>query len=363
MQEIDTERASGETPLRRASRITKAAFWAVMMKLSPARRVIALVALLLISSPLWRFGLNLNQLTTTDLCFAGSLLLIGVLAFELADRVSLKRDLEIARDIQGWLMPAVPPVMPNTDIAFTTRPANTVAGDYYDAFIRPPLAGETQSGCDPPPLMLVVADVAGKGVPAALLMATLQASLHTLAALCVTPLDLVTRLNKYACAQNIGHQRFTTAFLAEWQPANRSLTYVNAGHNWPILLRASGLIERLDVGGLPLGVKADTSYASASIVLAPGDLLIIFTDGLVEAENNAEEEFGEQRMLSSLMGSSGSSASEILMRILSSIDNFVDSAPQHDDMTCLIVRHCADMRSKIEAPRQDQLQGVLEAVR
>ena len=172
-------------------------------------------------------------------------------------------------------------------IAFARRAANTVAGDYYDAFFRPtPGRGSPDSKSSAPnqPLMLVVADVAGKSVPAALLMATLQASLHTLSALSPTLLDLVTRLNQYACAQNTGRQRFTTAFIAEWRRDTGLLTYVNAGHNWPVLRRASGVVERLAAGGLPLGIKPDASYESANTVLGPGDVLLIFTDGVVEAK-------------------------------------------------------------------------------
>jgi phosphoserine phosphatase RsbU/P len=124
-------------------------------------------------------------------------------------------------------MPSKAPDVPGFDIAFTTRPANTVAGDYYDAFFRP---NER--------LLIVVADVAGKSVPAALLTATLQASLRTLAALPGSLVELVGQVNRYSCEQSLNGLRFTTAFVAELEPATGCLTYVNAGHNWPILRRA-----------------------------------------------------------------------------------------------------------------------------
>jgi phosphoserine phosphatase RsbU/P len=283
---------------------------------------------------------NNAHLSVPSLAFFGEIALLILLALELADRVAMKRDLEIAREIQSWLMPSVPPKIPGVDIAFATRPANTVAGDYYDVFFR------REAECDPQsdpvegnnPLILGVADVAGKSVPAALLMATLQASLRTLAALTTCPLELVKRLNQYACAQNLGRQRFTTAFLGQLDPASGRLEYVNAGHNWPVLWRGSGAIERLDAGGLPLGIKHDAPYECGSTTLARGDLLLIFTDGLVEAENSGEEEYGEGRMLERSRNLRNGTAAELLSGIMASINGFVGTAPQHDDITCLVLR-------------------------
>src|SRR5271169_4663439 len=214
-----------------------ALFQALLMKLSPARRVLLVFALLLmIFHPDVRWG---NNEVNFDFVGVAALILFILLALELADRVTMKRDLEIAREIQRWLVPTKPPEIPGVDIAFATRPANTVAGDYYDAFLRADGAGGER-------LMIVVADVAGKSVPAALLMATFQASLQTLAA-APSPLpELVAGLNRYACAHSLNGLRFTTAFLAELDLKTRALTYINAGHNAPILLRASGKIERLE---------------------------------------------------------------------------------------------------------------------
>ena len=142
-----------------------------------------------------------------------------------------------------------------------------------------------------------MADVAGKSIPAALLMATFQASLKTLSAISCSLAELVTGMNQYACTNSQGGLRFTTAFLAEFDPVTRTLTYINAGHNTPILRRNAGAVERLTVGGLPLGILADASYESGSLVLESGDWLAIFTDGVVEAMNQRDEEYGEQRLL------------------------------------------------------------------
>jgi sigma-B regulation protein RsbU (phosphoserine phosphatase) len=117
---------------------------------------------------------------------------------------------------------------------------------------------------DPPHLLLVVADVAGKSIPAAMVMATLQASLRTVAAIPGSLLDLLLRFNEYACAHNQGGRRFTTAFLAEIEPQSGCLTWINAGHNWPVLRRATGAVERLETGGLPLGISKLSRYDCGS---------------------------------------------------------------------------------------------------
>jgi serine phosphatase RsbU (regulator of sigma subunit) len=334
-REVDWTRGQQETRGQRAKRIARGLFWAMVLKLSPARRVLFVVALVLLVFPGLNFEYRQVQFQMPNLAFFSAIVFLVLLALELADRVTMKRDLEIAKEIQSWLMPTAPPQVPGIDIAFATRPANTVAGDYYDAFLRTGSA-EAQPACAP--LLLVVADVAGKSVPAALLMATLQASLRTLAGICTGPVELIERLNRYACEQNVGGKRFTTAFLAELDPATRQLTYVNAGHNWPVLRRASGGVERLQIGGLPLGLMRNTRYEYGQVTLGAGDLLLVFTDGLVEAENDAEEEYGEGRMFVTLNGRQNGSAAEVLRDLMSSADRFVGLAPQHDDITCLVLK-------------------------
>ncbi len=327
-KEVDLEPIAGESRWRRFWRIARGFFWALMMKLSPARRVLLLAALVLLILPSIQFNQSdQNVGTFPGAQFVAGLFLVVLLALELADRVAMKRDLEIAREIQSWLMPAEAPSVPGVDIAFATRPANTVAGDYYDAFYR-----------FDDRLLIVVADVAGKSVPAALLTATLQASLRTLAALPGSLAELVCRVNRYACEQSLMGRRFTTAFLAELEPATGSLTYVNAGHNWPVLRRGSGAIERLEIGGLPLGIAVAQGYECGHAVLNRGDLLLIFTDGLVEAENEQSSEYGEERMLPLVQSLQPRSAAEGLKRVMSSVDAFVGLARQHDDITCLLLR-------------------------
>src|SRR5579864_4178144 len=278
--------------------VVKEFFWAVLEKLSPARRVLLLAALVMLLFPSSGFSYhdaeNNFHVIELDLHFWGGLLLFLLLMLEIADRVVMKRDLQIAREIQTWLLPGAPPQIPGISIAYSTRPANTVAGDYYDVFPRPGKTNEDNR------VMFAVADVAGKSIPAAMLMATFQASLKTLSTAQVALPELIANMNKYACTNSQGGLRFTTAFLAEYDPAHRTLAYINAGHNHPILRRSNGLIERLGVGGLPLGIQPEVKYESATVALAPGDWLVIFTDGLVEAENANQDEYGEARLLAAI---------------------------------------------------------------
>ena len=169
-------------------------------------------------------------------------------------------------------------------------------------------------------------------------MATFQASLKTLSTAQVALPDLVANMNRYACSNSQGGLRFTTAFLAEYDAARRIFTYINAGHNNPILRRSTGLIERLDVGGLPLGILAEAKYESASVALAPGDWLIIFTDGLIEAENARQEEYGETQLLGVIAAGAAATPAEMLKRMMAEVDLFVGATPQHDDVTCLLVK-------------------------
>jgi sigma-B regulation protein RsbU (phosphoserine phosphatase) len=267
-----------------------------------------------------------------DLHFWAAMLLLLLLILEIADRVVMKRDLQIAREIQTWLLPGTPPQIPGLTIAYATRPANTVAGDYYDVFPRPGKTNEENR------VVLAVADVAGKSIPAAMLMATFQASLKTLSTAHVPLPELAANMNRYACTNSQGGLRFTTAFLAEYDPVTRRLAYINAGHNNPILRRASGQIERLDMGGLPFGIMPDVSYQSGTVTLAPGDWLVIFTDGLVEAENARTEDYGEVRLMAAIEAAKSFSPAELLKRMMTELDLFVGNTPQHDDVTCMLLK-------------------------
>ena len=335
-KDVAAKTPEGLTDRGRRLHVVKEFFWAVFEKLSPARRVLLLAALILLIVPRGGFEYagqaGKVYAVEFDLHFWAALLLLVVLILEIADRVVMKRDLQIAREIQTWLLPGVPPQIPGISIAYVTRPANTVAGDYYDVFPRPGKTNEDNR------VVLAVADVAGKSIPAAMLMATFQASLKTLSTAQVPLPELASNMNRYACSNSQGGLRFTTAFLAEFDEARRTVHYINAGHNNPILRRASGLIERLDVGGLPFGIVPEVKYDSATATLAPGDWLIIFTDGLVEAENARQEEYGEARLLAAIEAGKTFTPAEMLKSLMAGVDLFVGNTPQHDDVTCMLIR-------------------------
>jgi phosphoserine phosphatase RsbU/P len=335
-KDVEAKTPDGLTHGGRNLHIVKEFFWAVFEKLSPARRVLLLLALVLLVLPSGSFNYqdahHEIHVGEFDLHFWAGLLLLLLLILEIADRVVMKRDLQIAREIQTWLLPGVPPQIPGLAIAYATRPANTVAGDYYDVFPRPGRTNEDNR------VVLAVADVAGKSIPAAMLMATFQASLKTLSTAQVALPELAANMNRYACGNSQGGLRFTTAFLAEYDPVRRTVDYINAGHNNPILRRASGQIERLDVGGLPFGILPDTKYESATVTLAPGDWLIIFTDGVVEAENYRQQEYGEARLLAAIEAGKSTEPAEMLKRLMAELDLFVGNTPQHDDVTCMLLK-------------------------
>lgn len=329
-KDIDWEEVQKLPRWRRPFHICKEFFWALLMKMTPARRVLLVVALvmLVISGPKFQFANHV----AFDFNFesAAALLFLLLLSLELADKVTMKRDLEIAREIQTWLVPSQAPEVAGADIAFATRPQNSVAGDYYDAFYPNPEERRR--------LIVVIADVAGKSVPAALLMATLQASLRTIAGEGASVAELVARLNRYACAHSMDGRRFTTAVLCEYDLASRQLTYVNAGHNAPILRRANGTLQTLETGGLPLGIDLIATYETASLELKPGEALIFFTDGVVEAINESGEEFGNDRWVGAIRNMPDWKAQETLQFLMKRVDDFVGTTRQFDDITCLVFR-------------------------
>ncbi|MGA9184086.1 MAG: PP2C family protein-serine/threonine phosphatase [Candidatus Acidiferrales bacterium] len=297
----------------------------VLKKLSPPRRLLLLASVVLAIFAI--VGVQFLLFTRGVeflLAFAGVLILLFLV---LADHVTMKRDIEIASEIQRWLVPRRAPVTPGVDIAFATRAAKTVAGDYYDAFRRP------SDG----PLLVTVADVSGKGIPAAMLMASFQASLRALAGVPCSLAVLTAGLNRQVCS-NTQNGRFTTAFLAELDPATGDVVYLCAGHNPPILRRKDGTIERLESDCIPLGIELNQIYDSGRTRIEPGDLLVIYTDGVTEAWDESGRDYGEERLLASIETTHDERAAFTLASIMRSVDDFVGLAPQHDDITCMVIR-------------------------
>lgn len=268
--------------------------------------------------------------TQTGLALENSQLTAAI-ASEVAQRERLNREVEIAREVQERLFPQKLPEIDGLDYCGACRPALGVGGDYYDFLLLP--GGH---------FGIAIGDVSGKGIAAALLMASLQASLRGQAVMGTNDLaELMSTVNRLvydASAEN----RYATFFYAQYEPQTRRLTYVNAGHNPPMILRtANGAQEvlRLDeAGGVVVGLLPDFPYRQASMTLEPGDILIGFTDGISEAMNLAEEEWGEERLLEAAQKCRDLHAADIIKQLVNAADEFAAGAKQHDDMTLVVVK-------------------------
>jgi sigma-B regulation protein RsbU (phosphoserine phosphatase) len=235
-----------------------------------------------------------------------------------------KEEIADARAIQQGLLPKEIPQLPGYEIASAWQSALTVGGDYFDVL---PFGEETVGLC--------IADVAGKGLPAALLMSNLQAAVRGLASPSLPPEGLCSRLNALLC-RNMTSDRFITLFYAQLDGPTRLFRYASAGHNPPFLLHRDGTHERLREGGGVLGVFPNQKFDLGSAQLAPGDRVILFTDGVTEANNPEGEEFGEARLLGLLEQNRASSAGELQKRILNAAAAF-SGGHWHDDVTLLVL--------------------------
>jgi serine phosphatase RsbU (regulator of sigma subunit) len=324
-------------------------FRAFTMRLSPARRVlyaIAVVAALLGLVSLFRgfawvpfllfpFEIALpmpDWVDGTVWLLVGFVALNVLILMEVADRLSLKSDLEIARDIQLAMLPGAMRQTGDVSLAGVTRPANTVGGDFYDIL-------EMRDGR----LVVALGDVAGKGSPAALLMALLLAMLRTLVDEDLDPARLVTRLN----AQVVRHSprsRFITLFYGVYDPKTGVLDFVNAGHLPPILRRASGQLEKVGgatATGLALGMFEDAEYQPARVTIEPGDLLVLYSDGITEAENAASRPFDETGIETVLTAQAESDPEHIGRAILAAVHAHAGDVKLADDLTTLVMKRNA----------------------
>jgi phosphoserine phosphatase RsbU/P len=255
--------------------------------------------------------------------------LTAAIAREAAQREKLSRELEIAREVQQRLFPQKLPPVPGLDYAGACRPALGVGGDYYDFLALP----EGRLG-------VAVGDVSGKGIAAALLMATLQASLRGEAMRGSDNLGrMIAGVNRLVFDASTAN-RYATFFYAEYDPGRRALTYVNAGHNPPMLFRgggAGGAVERLEVGGTVIGLLESFPFRQATVTLERGDVLVAYTDGVSEAMSPENEEWGEARMMEILERCRGLNAARTIEYVMAGADSFASSAPQHDDMTLVVL--------------------------
>jgi phosphoserine phosphatase RsbU/P len=246
------------------------------------------------------------------------------IAHEVAQRELLNREIEIAREVQQRLFPQTFPAVANLEYAGYCRPARGVGGDYYDFLALP--GGR---------FGVAIGDVSGKGVPAALLMASLQASVRGQSG-SGNVAELMTTVNRLVCDVS-PENRYATFFYAQYDPVSRRLTYSNGGHNNPIVLRG-GEVLRLETGGPPVGLFPFSRFQQDEVQLEAGDLLIFFTDGISEAENPAQDEWGEEPLIAATRGSCEESPARIIERLMEEADRFANGAPQHDDMTLVIAK-------------------------
>jgi len=273
--------------------------------------------------------------TRADLEFLYSLGNLAIISIENAhlfkdalEKQRMEDELNIAREIQQALLPEKIPSIPEFDIAALTISSKEVGGDYYDIITR-------QNG----EYILAIGDVSGKGTPAALLMANVQAALRALAPHCTSVSETTGQINDLTFANTRSGNKFITFFWGILDAKMHQFRFSNAGHNPPILLRKNGTTEALEEGGLILGVfKTETPYIESSVKLSPGDVLVMYTDGVSEAMNQNEDQFTEEKLEAVLKESTHLSAKEIIKKVQQTLESHTRGTPQSDDITLLVLK-------------------------
>ena len=309
---------------------TKVLFLAFAMRLSPARRAVYAFALVLAIVGLINLvGVERAQPGTTWL-FLGFVFVNLLVLLEVADRLSLKNDLEVAREIQNAMLPGGVHRIAGVEVVGVSRPANTVGGDFYD--IQPLRDGR---------LVVAVGDVSGKGSPAALLMALLLAMFRTLIPLIededLDVSEIAARLNVQVSRHAPGN-RFITLFCGVFTPATGELRFVNAGHLPPIVVRADGSIDRLSDGGIALGMFANATYTSGRAFLGIDDLLAVYSDGITEAENPAGRPFDDPGLETALTKDRRAAVPDLAQAVVRAVEAHTGDVRLADDLTILLLR-------------------------
>jgi sigma-B regulation protein RsbU (phosphoserine phosphatase) len=313
--------------IERYPRMVWLVFVSLASRLNPPRRVIFAIAILAalvaiiqslaaIARPETYIGLHY--------WFIAVALLLLLLVLELRDKLDLKSDLEIAREIQFGLVPAGPFARGDFEIHCFMRPANTVGGDYYD------LIDLGEKG-----VAVVIGDVAGKGMPAALLMALLQGSLRTLIAAGFRLGELIVKLNDYLC-ESIPANSLVTLFYGELDLRDGALRYVNAGHNPPFVVRP-GRLERLTATATVLGFTHGLDLEVREVRIGEGESVLLFTDGITEAFNLSDEEYGEARLEGFLQRNRGLPREKFIQTLIRDVLQFCGPVRPGDDMTIVVV--------------------------
>jgi serine phosphatase RsbU (regulator of sigma subunit) len=242
------------------------------------------------------------------------------------ERERMERELELATEIQQRFQPSAPPQMDGYELQGISFACYEIGGDYYDFIPR-------HDG----KMLIALGDVSGKGTAAALLMSSLHAAIHAQAMAKSSLSEMVSAVNEYL-AENTPTNRFITFFVGELNTETGELAYINAGHNPPLVGRIDGSVDELDSGGFPLGIMPGAEFELGKISLAPGEGVVVFSDGVSEAENTSGEEFGVERLSAVVKKHIGMSASGLRDKIESSLSDFTGTAPANDDITLVIVK-------------------------
>ena len=310
--------------IRRFFHRAKILFLGLSFKLSPPRRVLFGISIIL---SLLAFQ-NINSAISGGGQFVffhlvGIAGLVFLIVLELADRIVVRDELEVARELQHDLLPKVPPDVTDWEFVFSYRTANTIGGDYYD-FIR------LEDGR----LAVVIGDASGHGIAAGLLMAIASSALKLAIDVDPTPASVARFVNRALCRS--GNSRaFMTLFFGLLDPASGRMEYVVAGHPYPMLRRRDGEVLELGDGGLPLGIRDELSSPTGSVTIEPGDQLLLHTDGIAETLDPAGDDYGYDRLQRAFQF--GGSATAIHDRIVREMVSFQGDSPTHDDRSLVVV--------------------------
>lgn len=328
---LTREHAEDEEPrgwFRCTWRRTKNLFFGLSYKLSPSRRLLFAICLILAFLGLDRDSVKVGDesieiWTHPVLLLAAFIGLVFLLIFELADRVLVRDELEVARQLQRDLLPRVAPAIEGYEFAFSYRSANTVGGDYYDFLLLPD--GK---------VALVSADASGHGMASALLMAIANTTLKLAVGVDSAPVPVARMMNR-ALKEAGGPRGFLTLFYGVLDPASGHLDHVCAGHPFPMVRRADGSLAQLGSGSFPVGLRQELHLEAAEAGLGPGDLLLLYTDGIPEAVDENGEAFGFERLEQSF--AAGGAPQEVHDRILKDLADFEGDQKLRDDRSLVVI--------------------------
>lgn len=301
----------------------KEIFMSFLMQLTPARRFFYGVSFC---------GFVIGMIAAKDLWILCAFIILNLLlALELADKLTTRDELEIAREIQVSLEPKQLPEIPGLSLSFSSKPAKIVGGDFFNVVKR----NENQ-------MLSILGDVAGKGIPAALYAAHIQSMFESLSEQSTSPANILNDLNQLIC-RRLREGDFITAVIAFFESGQKALTIARAGHNWPLFYCAQNqTIEPLKTSGVCLGIDQDMVFSSCleekSIPVKSGDILLLYSDGVTEAMNPSHHLFDQTRLESALKESAHFPAEKIVERINLRLGEFIQSEEPHDDVTMLAIK-------------------------